>query len=243
MTDDAAPAEALDPAVLRAERRLQVLEELTKIGLDLARGLHRQALAAADPVDPTEPAAPDAPAPITPAGDPSVAFARISRAIRLTLALEARTDEALRALRAGVAAEVEARRVAARNRAAAEAAAQSKARRATVENLVFEAAEREIEDDEALDGVIEALEERLEDDEAYQDLDRLPLRETVERLCADLELTPDWSRWDGEAWAPDAPFSRPKASVWARPSRTPLRPLDESSRPAGLPTLNARRLE
>jgi hypothetical protein len=243
MTDDATPAEAPDPAVVRAERRLRVLEELTEIGLDLARALHRQALAAADPVGPTEPAEPDAPTPTTPAGDPSVAFARISRAIRLTLALEARTDEALRALRAGVAAEVEARRVAARNRDAAEAAARSKARREAVEDLVLEAAEREIEDEEALDGVLAALEERLEDDEAYQDLDRLPLRETVEQLCADLELTPDWSRWDGEAWAPEASFSRPRASIWARPSRTPLRPSAESSRPAGLPTPNARRLE
>jgi hypothetical protein len=244
MPDDDALAEPLDPAVLRAERRLRMLEELAQIGMNLARALERQALAAADPVDPAEPAAPDAaeasasraPTPNTPAGDPSVAFARISRAIRLTLALEARTDEQLRALRAGVAAEVEAQRVAARNRAAGEATAHSQARRDEVERLVWEAAEREVENLEALDSVLEALEERLNDDEAYFHLERAPLRETVERLCADLELTPDWSLWEGEGWTPEAPFSRSRFSIWSRPSRRPLRPFDRA-------TPNAPRLE
>ena len=257
MLDDAAAAEAPDPAVLRAERRLRVLEELTQIGMDLARGLHRQALPAPDPaeavapVDPTDTRAPDAsetsagraPTPVTPVGDPSVAFARISRAIRLTLALEARTDEALRALRAGVVVEREARRVQARNRAADEAVARSQARSETVERLVFEAAEREIEDLDALNDVLEALEERLEQDEAYQDLERAPLRETVERLCADLELSPDWSRWEGEGWAPEEPFSRPKASIWRRPSRKPLPPPDAGSQPAKVAAPRAHALE
>ena len=236
MTDDAISAEAPDPAVLRAERRLRILEDLTQIGMNLARALERQALAAADPADPAEPAAPDAEAsanrahtPITPARDPSVAFARIARAIRLTLALEARTDEQLRALRAGVAAECEARRVAARNRAADEAEARNKAHRDTVERLVLEAAEREVEDDASLGVVMEALEERLEEDDAYWDLDQMPLREAVERLCADLELTPDWSQWDGEGWPPKPPFSRSRFSPWGRPSRRPLRDLDDGA--------------
>jgi hypothetical protein len=247
MPDDAAPAEAPDPAVLRAERRLQLLQELTEIGMNLARALERQALAAADPVDPTDPASPDAAeasasrAVTTP--DPSVAFARISRAVRLTLALEARTDEALRALRAGVAAECEVRRDQARRRAMTGAVERNKARRDTVERLVIEAAEREIEDDAALCGVFEALEERLDDDAVYFHLDRLPLRETVEQLCADLQLTPDWSRWEGEGWTPDPPFHRPAASIWRHPSRKPLRSLDESSRPAGVPPASPRRLE
>jgi hypothetical protein len=245
---DAASAEAPDPAILRAERRLRMLDELAQIGMNLARALERQALAAADPAEPTaqgaaEASADRAPTPITPAGDPSVAFARISRAIRLTLALEARTDEALRALRAGVAAEVKARRVADCNRAAAQASARREARHEAVERLVTEAAEREIEDEEALNDVLEALEERLHEDEAYLDLEQAPLRETVERLCADLQLTPDWSQWEGEGWTPAPPFSRPKTSIWARPSRMPLRPYDEASQPGGAQALRTRRLE
>ena len=92
------------------------------------------------------------------------------------------------------------------------------------EHPVLGCAEREIDDGEALFGVFAALDERLDEDDAYRDLERLPLRETVERLCADLQLTPDWSRWDGEAWTPQEPFFRSKASIWRRPSRKPLLP-------------------
>ena len=235
---DADSAEAPDPAIARAERRLRLLEELSEIGMELARDLRRDvraAIEAAEPA-PAETSADDvaelAEAPASSATgsrDPSVAFARISRAIRLTLALEARTDEQLRALRAGVAAECEARRVAARNRAAVEAEARNKDHRDTVERLVLEAAEREVEDDASLGVVMEALEERLEEDDAYWDLDQMPLREAVERLCADLELTPDWSQWDGEGWPPKPPFSRSRFSPWARPSRRPLRDLDDGA--------------
>jgi hypothetical protein len=228
MPDDTALIEASDPAILRAEWRLRMIEELAEIGMDLARDLHRQALAAADPAEPA--AADTAETPTTssarraaiPGDEPAAAFARLSRAVRLSLALHARTDEALRALRAGVVAEREARRVEARNRAADDAEARRRSHGEKIERLVIEAAEREIEDEEALGGVLEALDERLDQDEAYQDLDRLPLRETVERLCADLQLTPDWSRWEGEGWTPEEPFYRPRASIWVRPSRGPL---------------------
>jgi hypothetical protein len=250
MPDDAAFAETQNPAVLRAEWRLRMLEELAQMEMDLARSLHRQAIAAADPVDSVdsvEPATPGAAArpAITPnsAGDPSAGFARIARSLRLTLTLQARADEQLRALGAGVAAEAEARRVAARKRVADAAATESRGRRDKVERLVFEAAEREIDDDEVFGDVIEALEERLEQDEAYQDLDQAPLREIVERLCADLELTPDWSHWVGEGWAPPEPFFRPKLSVWRRPSRRPLFRLEAPSHLAQVPGPGSRRLE
>jgi hypothetical protein len=229
VTDDAA-AEAPDPAVLRAEWRLRLLEEMAEVCMDLGRIVHRQAKAAAEPAEPAAIEAAEVPAsraaPASPfTTDPSEAIARISRALRLTLALHRSTDEGLSALRAGVIAEREARRVAASRRAADEAAAQSRHHRNTVERLVIEAAEREIEDGEALFGVFAALEERLEEDEAYQDLERLPLRETVKRLCADLQLTPDWSRWEGEGWTPEPPFFRPPASVWRHPRREPRWPL------------------
>jgi hypothetical protein len=246
MTDDAALAEAMDPAVLRAERRLRMLEKLAQLEMELAEALQRQAIAAANPVEPapSDAAAASGPgaAPQT-AGDLSAAFARIARSLRLTLALQARAEEQLRALLAGEAAKVEVRRVEASRRAAAETRSRSDRQRNEVERLVLEAAEREVEDLEALDGVLKALEERLADDEAYCDLDRMPLREVVERLCADLELTPDWSRWEGEGWTPEPPFSRARFSIWARPSRTPLRPFAEASDPAALPAPNARRLE
>lgn len=228
MTDDAALAEAPDPAVLRAELRLQVLQEVVQIGLRVTRALERLALAAADAVDPAAaPDAAEAPAGRAPSSaaiafGASAALDRTMRSVRLSVALEARAEEQLRAVLAGEAAKAEARRVADRKREAAEAEAESTAHRRTIERLVIEAAEREAEDDDDLGGVMEALEERLDEDEAYEDLDLMPVREAVERLCADLELDPDWSLWDGEGWPPKPPFSRLKFSIWASPSRQPL---------------------
>ncbi|HEY1929045.1 MAG TPA: hypothetical protein VGG92_16390 [Caulobacteraceae bacterium] len=227
---DAASAEAPNPAVLRAEQRLRLLEELAQMEMDLARALQRRAIAAANPTPPAESdaAAASAPGPVPEtAEDLSAAFARIARSLRLTLALQARAEEQLRALLAGEAAKVEVRRAEASRRAASEARARSDYHRTEVECLVLEAAEREVEDEEALDSVLEALEERLDDDEAYWDLDDMSVREAVERLCADLELSPDWSRWQGAGWTPKPPFSRSRFSVWARPSRTPLRPFED----------------
>jgi hypothetical protein len=232
MPSDAALAEATDTAVLRAERRLRMLEKLAQLEMELAEALQRQAIAAADPTPPAEPDAAEASGPgAAPgtAGDLSAAFARIARSLRLTLALQARAEEQLRALLAGEAAKVEVRRAEAKRRAAEEERARSDRHRNEVERLVGEAAEREAEDEAALDGVLEALEQRLEQDDAYWDLDQMPLREAVERLCADLELTPDWSRWEGEGWTPKPPFSRFRFSPWARPSRTPLRSCDDGA--------------
>jgi hypothetical protein len=231
---DAASAEAPDPAILRAEQRLRMLEELAQMEMDLARALQRQAIAAANPVPPTPLPAPDAAAVSAPAAsdtadDLSAAFARIARSLRLTLALQARAEDQLRALLAGEAAKVEVRRAEASRREHAEAVARSNHHRSEVERLVQEAAEREAEDEEALESVLEALEERLNDDEAYWDLDDMPIREAVERLCADLELAPDWSRWEGEGWTPKPPFSRFRFSPWSRPSRAPLRPHDDGA--------------
>jgi hypothetical protein len=78
MSDDAPETpvdEDPDPSVLRAERRLRLLEDLSEIGMALARGLRDRANAELVDADGD-------------AGrrDPADAFARLSRAVRLTLA-------------------------------------------------------------------------------------------------------------------------------------------------------------
>jgi hypothetical protein len=71
--------------------------------------------------------------------------------------------------------------------------------------------------------VYDALRERLDEDSAYQDLSERPLREIVERLCKDLMISPDWSRWDGEGWIKQegAP-KRTRYSIFNQPSALPL---------------------
>jgi hypothetical protein len=102
LTDTETPATP-DPRIARAEERLCMLRELAEMGMELTRALVRQNAPAPEAPEGVD-MAPASPAPTgAPAArrDPADAFARLSRAIRLTLALEATTDEAIAALRAG----------------------------------------------------------------------------------------------------------------------------------------------
>jgi hypothetical protein len=186
-----------DPSVVRAEGRLGLLRELAEIGMKLVRGL--------------EP------------GAPADSFAPLSRAIRLTLTLEAKTDEELRDLKAGVVRKRKKEKKRAARRHEAAAAKEAEEREVKVRELVAEAAEAEIPDAYEFAGRYFALRERLDEDSAYKDLSERPLREIVERLCKDLMISPDWSRWDGEGWikAEGAP-KRTRYSIFNQPSAAPL---------------------
>jgi hypothetical protein len=207
--------EAPDPYVVRAEQRLEMLRELAEIGMDLARGLKPGAEA-------------DKASGETPAKDPAAVYAPLSRAIRLTLVLEARTDEALRDLKAGV----ETVRQQARSGAAVR---DFQAREEKVRELVLTVAEREAADSESLDALEAALEERLERDSAYFDCGVRPLRQSVERLCHDLGLSPDWSRWTGEGWDEEESL-RSRFSPFNQPSQRPI--LDKNGAPLAQPLTN-----
>ncbi|HEY2177245.1 MAG TPA: hypothetical protein VGH15_01560, partial [Caulobacteraceae bacterium] len=167
-------------------------------------------------------ASPEAPAPEAAANDqrlhPAEAFARISRGVRLALTLEAKADEALRDLMAGIVRGREAERA----RADRNYSKIRELRQMQVARLVHDAADRECESEVEFDDLCSALDERLEDDEAYIDIEERPLRETLERICQDLTLSPDWSRWDGEGWIDDGPPLRPPYSPFATPSARPL---------------------
>jgi hypothetical protein len=197
-------------AIARAERRLAILAELTEIGMAMARDLGRQT---------AQPPTPDSHAPPR---DPADGFARLSRALRLTLVLEARLDAELAKLRAGVAIDVETWREAAAVRAEKLAQTESAAHRRAIERAVETAVESEIaERDERL-ACYEALNERLEWDEAYRDLESMTFTEAVQHLCADLNLSPDWSRWTDEGWSREPGVTRHPRSEFNRPSRRPV---------------------
>jgi hypothetical protein len=162
-----------------AERHGRVLAELAELGLTLARTLHEKALAAETPEA---------------ACELGLAFHRISRSVRQTLALEARLErEHLRLAREAdeERQELERRRV--------DGLAQRKARvRAAVEQLIWiEAEEPEAEElRDELDDRLDAL--ALTDDFALG-----PVQAQVDRICADLGLgagepvAPAWDRPPG----------------------------------------------
>jgi hypothetical protein len=214
-----AAEEAPDPSVVLAEGRLGLLRELAEIGMKLARAL-----------EPCAPAAADDAAGNPKSRDPADAFARLSRAIRLTLTLEAKTDEALRDLKAGVVRKREKEKKRTTERREAAAAKDAEERALKVRELVAEAAEAEIADIHEFTDRYFALRERLDNDPSYRDYGQRPLRETVERLCKELMISPDWSRWDGEGWTREesAP-KRSRYSIFNQPSAVPL--LDDEDDP------------
>jgi hypothetical protein len=212
------PAPPETPFIERAEQRRLMLRELAEIGMDLARALKRRVEAEAEGGDDAAAVA---------KRDPADAFQRLSRAIRLTLVLEEKTDEALRALIAGEAQAIEARRETTRPEAKRQSgeAPEAKPRDRDDEEVdrpVTEAPDREVETDMESARLLAALQERLEDDAAYQGREDRPIRETVEALRRDLDLGPDGSPWTGEGWEeppPGAQPPRPRGSAFPHPGR------------------------
>jgi len=189
--DDAAPAGAGDEARGLIGRQLAVLGRLAEAGLNIALTIERQAMAAE--AASAEAASAEAAAP----GDVALAYARVSRAVRLTVALQARLVKDLQALDE-VAARMRAgeRAAAARERTEREAA-----RKARVERIVERLIRDETRDEAEADRLADEAYERLEHDDIYGDLLRKPVSEIIALVCKDLGLAPDWTRLAEEAWA------------------------------------------
>ncbi len=217
-------------AILRAGRRLRILERLTEIGMEMTEVLQRRLLADEEAtvntaINGENGVSAKSPAAKTPRFDPTEAFAKLSRTVRLTIHLETKADGALRALQSGQLLARETRKVERKSREKNDARERCDAARGIVDNRVSAAIDREALNESDFCGLMEALEDRLGEDEAYIDLEDRPLRETVERLCQDLGLSPDWSRWAGDDWIADAgPPKRSHWSVFNTPSRKPLNP-------------------
>jgi len=191
----------LPRAIARAERRLRVLEEIGEIGMRLMRKLE------------------DAPAAETAAD-----FAKISRAVRLTLDLERHVEEDLFAALTGQMTVRTAQRKAV-ERAAEEADEEAlQDAKTRVADQVGAAIVRETESERG--ERYAAMVERLDWDDAYDDVRDRPLREVVEQLCGDLGLAPDWSDWTDAGWPEAAagarPGARPLFSPFRQPSPTPI---------------------
>jgi hypothetical protein len=211
----------LDPhvaaAIARAERRREMLERLSDLGMQLAQDIAGRAAQAPRPS--AEDGHPE------PRHEPGRAFAAVSRAVRFTLALEAKIDREIHALMRGDAA------------SAAESPEQaawtpppppnaSERRRGLISACVWDAIDEEMTDPQVADDLCFAVQERLVEGETYDELLFRPFRASVEAICRDLGLHPDWSRWDDEVGFPpetrrtDHDFT----SIWVRwPSGAKLR--------------------
>jgi hypothetical protein len=222
--DDAAADLADDPAVLRAERRLRILEEMTEIGMRMLRALETDGEAKASEASATGSSGKRR--------DPVDHYASLTRSLRLTLKLEAETDEALAALKDDLTETRQRQRRLAAWSSPKRAGERSGVRgdpqrRETVRQCLRVVAERESESEEQLDHFFLAIEQRLAEDPAYADLDAAPLRQILERLCFDLNINPDWTAWTGSGWNCEGlprhgPQARPRYSRFGHTSSRPI---------------------
>jgi hypothetical protein len=197
--------------VTRIARQLARLEELAEIGMDLARQVRREALA-----EPRE----DGP-PARPVADLALVFSRISRAVRQTLALEAR-------LAADHQAELAAGRHILREAAhALQTRLVRDQKRAQVRVIAAEAIEAEIHED-CRAQVLAEMDERLDayDDLERDDLERRPVGALVAEICRALGVPVDWSLWEQEEWACQEGETRAPGSPYAWHRVTPRPPPD-----------------
>ena len=188
-------------------RQLQVLGELAELGLDIARAVARQAAPQTAPETAPE-TAPDATGVVQVVkGDLSLAYARVARAVRLTIALQSRLLQDLQAL--DEASERHLR--GGRSNAGRE-------RKARIRRILDRVIDAEVGDDAEGDRLAQEARERLEQDDIYGDVLARPVGEIVAMICRDLGLSPDWIRLAEEAWAQDEIASGQAGSPFIPPA-------------------------
>jgi hypothetical protein len=173
-----------DPAVLCAERQLKLLAEMAEFGMGLIRDLKAGE------------------------ADTAEAFVRLSRAVRLTFALETKTHQELRILTGEIIAVREAveAKAAENERFLKEQAVRRN--KSEIRRHVLAVAESESESLEDYNAAWNRLEEKLDPEGLYHSIGEWQTRYAVERLCEDLGLHPDWDRWTGDGWALSPPSMR-----------------------------------
>ena len=196
--------------------------------MTLARTLTRQVVAQAEADEARAEAGEVAGAPRRSAVvDPALSFSRISRAVRLTLALEASTHQAIEAAaKAGAANDDTAARddlttpdghidyaaVRRRLHSAIHGETDYETRRAVEETI-----EASTDDPDEVERLKADLKERLEEEdpeEIFFIRTHWPIGEAIALICQDLGLEPDWGRWEDRAWArKEAERSPPGSTV------------------------------
>jgi hypothetical protein len=205
-TTPAATDPRLAVALARAERRLELLQELAGMGMSLARELNQRFIEGPHRPDPRP--------------DPARAFAAVSRAVRLTLILEARTEKQILAWRRGDLSSLKELEPEPFLAPRFDPPAQ---RRERVRDCVGAVIDREALDPNEAEWMRRRVQRELIEAETLDD-HRLKggFRACVEAICDDLGLKPDWSRWsDDHGFDFEADLVRPPPH--SRPPTVPIR--------------------
>ncbi len=180
------PTPETDPrlavALARAERRREMLERLADMGMALAAEINARFI--------------EGPHRAEPRPEPSRAFAAVSRAVRLTLILEAKIEKQILAWRKGDLASLELEP----EPFLKPWIDSPESRRERVREAVSAVIDREAGDPDEAGRMRERAHRTLNDTDLTRDY-RLQgdFRACVETICSDLDLEPDWTLWDDEA--------------------------------------------
>jgi HD-GYP domain-containing protein (c-di-GMP phosphodiesterase class II) len=174
------------------ERQLGLLGRLAEAGLNIALTIERQVAA----VETDLPEAGSS-ASVQQVQGLALAYGRVSRAVRLTIALQSRLVKDLQEIEATAAR----RRAGEAAEAGRERLGRESARKERVERIVERMIRAEVADEAEVDRLADEAYERLDDDDIYGDLSARPVSEIIELVSRDLGLAPDWDRLAQEAWA------------------------------------------
>jgi hypothetical protein len=180
---DPTPSQTDDWARPLFERQIAVLGRLAEAGLEIALAIERQAKA--DDAATAEPSR------------AYVAYARVARAVRLTLMLQSKLIKQLQAIDRQTA-------LAPINAAAHEAFERedlTEQRKARLERIIERIAKRQSDDTADIERLVDEASERLDHDDLYGDVLARPVSELVAMICRDLGLEGDWTTLAQEAWA------------------------------------------
>jgi hypothetical protein len=176
LTETGSPASAPDAASPLLARQLAQLDRLAEAGVEMAEALASQAKGSGPEVV---------------EGDVALAYARVSRAVRMAVMLQSR-------LRDGARTEATADTARADNRPDLENMRKTRVQRIVAR--VFDDAHPEA-DQEQFEHIGADARERLDDDDLYGDVLSRPISELVAQVCHDLGLEPDWASLAHEPWA------------------------------------------
>jgi hypothetical protein len=206
-------AGAPDAGAERAARQGRALQQLAEIGMAMARGLQERMAAAAGADEACELA---------------LAFTRVAKSVRLTIALEARLadDQQLRA------ETLAARASQARTAAVADREARVEANTIRVSDAVemaIVAHTAEFDDGGyASEKLSERLSEHLKDRRETESFADIPVSVAVAQVCKALGVSIDWDLWRNEDWAfeewrvrtPGSPYVEGPSADSARTGRS-----------------------
>jgi hypothetical protein len=221
--------DALDPveralSESHALRRLAMLEQMAEIGMALMQGLQKRVERQLEAEEAGEQTA----GAVLSANETAMTFSRLTRAMRLTFALDARLRDELRLREYGPPAAAndqdatdgeEADWVYHRDRPEQVALRRAMYRNA-VNAVMTDAIETTADGPAEVERLRVRLYETLFENESYDDIEDQGLKQVLERVCADLGIDPDVvDHWLSQSWASATIFSRP-----IRPPGVPDRP-------------------